>query len=227
MYNLGMDIKRPLFIAAAALFLPLSGFSADYVIVRSTYYLTARQQELADFPAPPAAGSEADRADMATLKDWQGKRTAYGEFFGDISPFPAPMPAPAAEVFRRVKAQTDAVAAQLKERFRRPRPFARDAALEPCLGRVGGLAYPSGHATISRLFALILADLVPSRKKEFLARADEAALYRVIGGVHYPSDIEAGRKLAEKVYRAYEKSPAFRADIKILKGQLAEAAVPR
>ena len=101
LYNLGMDIKRPLFIAAAALFLPLSGFSADYVIVRSTYYLTARQQELADFPAPPAAGSEADRADMATLKDWQGKRTAYGEFFGDISPFPAPMPAPAAEVFRR------------------------------------------------------------------------------------------------------------------------------
>ncbi len=104
--------------------------------------------------------------------------------------------------------------------FKRPRPFLRDKAIEPCLGRIGGLAYPSGHAAISRLFALMLADLVPADKKIFFARADAVALDRVIGGVHHPADIKAGKKLAEKLYRAYKKSPVFRSDIETLRGLL-------
>lgn len=226
---------------AAAILLPACGLAADLVIPRTTYYLTAGQYEFHDFPAPPAAGSKADLADLSTVKDWQRKRTpeqcaranaesraAYEEFFGDISPLPKPLPQAAAAVFKRVKAETDGVAARLKDEFKRPRPFLRDAALDPCLGKIGGLSYPSGHAAISRLFALILADLVPSGKKEFLARADEAALDRVIGGVHHPSDIEAGKKLADRLYRAYKKSPAFRADMETLRGLLVkEAAAAR
>lgn len=233
-----MKLQRTLLIAAAALLFPLSGFTADYVIQRSTYYLTFQQQGFPDFPAPPAAGSKADLADIAALKDWQARRTpeqcakaaseahaTYEEFFGDITPFPAPLPAAAAQIFDRVRSEADGTISGIKDKYKRPRPFHRDAALDPCLGRIGGLAYPSGHATLSRLYALMLADLVPSRKQEFFARADEAALYRVIGGVHYPTDIEAGKKLAEKLFRAYKKSPAFRADLKTLKGLLQKEGV--
>ncbi|HAT72385.1 MAG TPA: hypothetical protein DCS63_06180 [Elusimicrobia bacterium] len=228
-----MSDKKALLILAVAFLFPGPGFSADWVIPRTTYYITADQQKFPDFPAPPADGSKTDGADLAALVDWQAKRTTeqcakansaahagFEEFFGDTSPFPRPLPEAAAVIFKRVKTETDGAAAEVKELFKRPRPFLRSARLEPCLGRVGGLSYPSGHATISRLFALMLADLAPSRKKEFFARADEAGLDRVIGGVHHPSDIVAGKLLADKLYRKYKKSPAFRADMKTLRGLL-------
>ena len=233
-------LKRKKFLVlAAAVIFPACLFSEEWLIPRTTYYITAEQQRFPDFPAPPAAGSKKDRADLAGVLEWQHKRTpqdcaragagaraGYEEFFGDISPFPRPLPAAAAAIFRRVKAETDGAAADIKDMFKRPRPFLRDAGLEPCLGRIGGLAYPSGHAAISRLFALMLSDLVPSRKKEFFTRADEAARDRIIGGVHHPSDIEAGKKLAGRLYRAYKKSRAFRADMETLRGLLSvEAAV--
>ena len=228
-----MKIRRLIFVAAVLL-APALAVAEEWIIPRTTYYITADQQRMPDFPAPPAAGSRADRRDLAAIEGWQNRRTAeqcaranagahagYEEFFGDISPFPRPLPGAAAAVFQRVKTETDGVAADIKDMFKRPRPFLRDPALDPCLGRIGGLAYPSGHATISRLFALMLADLVPSRKKEFFTRADEAALDRVIGGVHHPSDIEAGKKLAGKLYKRYRKSPVFQADMRVLEGLLA------
>jgi acid phosphatase (class A) len=221
-------------LIALALLLPVCGHAADWVIPHTTYYISAEQQKFPDFPPPPSAGSRAERKDFAALEDWQKRRTAeqcakanavarasYGDFFGDISPFPAPLPPEAAAIFKRVQGETDGVAADIKDMFKRQRPFHTDKALDPCLGRIGGLAYPSGHATISRLFALMLSDLVPARKKEFFARADAAALDRVIGGVHHPSDIEAGKKLAEMLYRRYRKSPVFMADMKTLAGLLA------
>ncbi|MBI4350819.1 MAG: phosphatase PAP2 family protein [Elusimicrobia bacterium] len=224
-----------LLVAAAVLMFPAPARSEEWVIPRTTYYISADQQKFADFPPPPGYGSKKDKADLAAVLDWQGRRTpedcaransaahaGFEEFFGDISPFPRPLPREAAAILGRVKTETDGAAANVKDIFKRPRPFLRDPALEPCLGRIGGMAYPSGHAVISRLFALMLGDLVPDMRKAYFSRAGEAGLDRVIGGAHHPSDIEAGKELADKLYRAYKKSPAFRADMKTLKGLLAE-----
>lgn len=226
-----------LLLAAAALLAPLIAGAEEWIIPRTTYYITAEQQAMPDFPAPPEPGSEADRKDLSAvfalqqrLKPGQcdkAKMAAHADFesfFGDISPFPKPLPAEAAAIFKRVKTETDGVAADIKDKFKRKRPFLRDPGLNPCLGRIGGLAYPSGHATISRLMALMLADLVPARRREFLARADEAALDRVIGGVHHPADIEAGKALADRLYPRYKKSKNFAADMKILRGLLLSKA---
>ena len=35
------------------------------------------------------------------------------------------------------------------------------------------------------------------KRKSFLKRAEEVGLDRVIGGVHHPSDVEAGKKLGK------------------------------
>ncbi|MDD2806402.1 MAG: phosphatase PAP2 family protein [Elusimicrobiales bacterium] len=227
-----MKISK-LLLAAAALLAPAFVSAEEWIIPRTTYYITAEQQKLPDFPAPPKPGSPEDRKDLAAVFDWQQKRTTeqcdkaraaahadFENFFGDLSPFASPLPEEAAAIFKRVKTETDGIAADIKDKYKRQRPFLRDPVLDPCLGRLGGLAYPSGHATISRLLALLLSDLVPARKKEFLARADEAALDRVIGGVHHPSDIEAGKRLADRLYPLYKKSPAFAADLKTLRGLL-------
>jgi acid phosphatase (class A) len=200
----------------------------------TSFYLRPAQIERADFPAAPLPDSSLDKADFATLHQWQDKRTeaecgraraeadaTFDEFFASDSPFRKPLPPQAASILARVRSDVDAADATIKRRYKRPRPFRRDSTLSPCLGRIGGYAYPSGHAAISRVFARILAELVPGRKAEFLARADEAALDRIIGGVHHPSDIEAGKRLGDELYEELRESPSFRGDLETLRGFLA------
>ncbi|MDQ7773974.1 MAG: DUF362 domain-containing protein [Elusimicrobiales bacterium] len=226
-------LKYKLLTAGLLLTAAAAPRAEDWVIPRTTWYISAEAQAFPDFPPPPADGSPADLADLQGVRDWQVKRSsaqcaaagaaaraAFTEFFGDISPFPSPLPPEAAAILERIKKETDGAAAGVKDRFKRPRPFLRAADLEPCLGRIGGKAYPSGHAAISRVLALLLSDLVPSRGKEFRARADAAALDRVIGGVHHPADIEAGKILGDRLYALYKASPAFRADMNRLRGLL-------
>jgi len=229
-------IKRRLIPALILLLALPAGSPAAWKNPSTHYYLTTEQQQVA-FPAPPADGSSADLAELATLHEWEKKRTVeqcacaqaeshaeFDEMFGAINPLPRPLPKKAAKVLKRIRNETDSVIGSLKDRFKRPRPFWRDTSLKPCLGKIGGLAYPSGHATLSKMYALVLSDLAPERRSEFMARADEAALYRVIGGVHHPSDIEAGKRLAETLYSMYQKSPAFLKDLEILRGYVKQPA---
>jgi hypothetical protein len=59
------------------------------------------------------------------------------------------------------------------------------------------LSYPSGHATYGYVMALLLADMVPERRGALLTRGDEFAQQRMVCGVHFPSDLVAGRAGAE------------------------------
>ncbi len=70
-------------------------------------------------------------------------------------------------------------------------------------------AYPSGHSTLAKLYALILADLYPAMKNELLTRGDQIALDRVISGMHHPTDIQAGKILGELIYQELKKSKEF------------------
>ena len=81
-----------------------------------------------------------------------------------------------------------------KDRFRRLRPYEIEPRLEPCIDDVrGDLSYPSGHATYGYVMAYLLRDMVPERRTQLLARADEFARQRMVCGVHFTSDLEAGR----------------------------------
>lgn len=81
--------------------------------------------------------------------------------------------------------------------FNRPRPYLSHTDVLPCIDLEKSKAYPSGHATLARMYARILGMYFPERKMQLLARADQIALNRVIGGVHHPSDIFAGIKLGD------------------------------
>jgi membrane-associated phospholipid phosphatase len=60
-------------------------------------------------------------------------------------------------------------------------------------------AYPSNHATISSAMAEIIADAFPSHAREMRAAAEQAALSRVYGGIHYRFDGDAGLALGRQV----------------------------
>jgi hypothetical protein len=60
-------------------------------------------------------------------------------------------------------------------------------------------SYPSGHAYQSFYTAKLLSKWEPARKKEWDEIAERVAYIRVYMGVHYPSDVEFGRRLVESL----------------------------
>lgn len=214
----------------ALLPVPAPAAAAENRSGASGHYLELDGLDLRPVPAAPANGSYEDKEDFRVLYDWQAKRTpaqcakaktemshSYEVFFGKLSPFASPAPAQVTAFFKGVGEDSVAAHKYLKDVYKRPRPFVRDAGLKPCIPPVQGFAYPSGHSAMASLFALILGDLVPARRAEFLARADEAALNRVLAGVHHPTDIAAGKVLADTLYKSLKKDPAFVSDMKNLR----------
>jgi acid phosphatase (class A) len=98
-----------------------------------------------------------------------------------------------------------------KHHFLRLRPYEIEPQLDPCIADVrGDLSYPSGHATYAYVIAYLLADMVPERRTQLLERAREFARQRAVCGVHFPSDIDAGRLGAEWLARRFLQQPEYR-----------------
>ena len=79
------------------------------------------------------------------------------------------------------------------------RPSQADAGIVLPIGLPNFPSYPSNHATISAGMARVLAARFPSERARLDALAEEAALSRVYGGIHYRFDGEAGLALGRKV----------------------------
>jgi hypothetical protein len=60
-------------------------------------------------------------------------------------------------------------------------------------------SYPSGHAYQSFYTAKLLSKWEPARKREWDEIAERIAFIRVYMGIHYPSDVEFGRRLVNKL----------------------------
>lgn len=219
-----------LYAGDRAALLPAPAPAAADRAAAAGHYLELEELDLRAVPAAPADGSYEDQEDLRAVYDWQARRTSaqcaaakaemshdYDTFFGKLSPFASPAPAEVKVFFKNVGADSVAAHKFLKDVYKRERPFVRDAGIKPCLPRVAGLSYPSGHSAMARLFALILSDLVPARRAEFMAKADESALFRVIGGVHHPTDTAAGKALADALYKHLKKKPDFISEMKALK----------
>ncbi len=139
---------------------------------------------------------------------------------------PARLPALAA-LLARTRRDVVAVVRDAKTRFARPRPhLGNDAAL--CVPRSEALdrsfSYPSGHATEGWTFALVLAALMPERSTPILRRGRSYGESRIVCGVHWASDVEAGRLAGSALFAVLVGDAAFRADLERARSEL--AAVP-
>ena len=81
-------------------------------------------------------------------------------------------------------------------------------------------SYPSGHSLIGYSWSLILAELVPDRATEITTRGREIGDSRAICGVHWVSDIEAGRTLAGVLVARLHAEPGFQADLAAARAEL-------
>lgn len=87
-----------------------------------------------------------------------------------------------------------------------------------------GYSYPSGHGTEGWLIALLLGELDPGDRLPFLRFAAEVGYLRIVGGMHYQTDVIAGRTLAEQIFAQLMAQPAFTAELNAVKA--AEWASP-
>ena len=109
--------------------------------------------------------------------------------------------------------------------FQRLRPTKVDASLRPCVTVPTSTSYPSGSAMQAWVFGELLAEIFPFRREELLERAERAAWGRVIGGVHFPSDLVGGKRLAAVYLAEAWKNPEFHDALDTARKELMQAAV--
>jgi membrane-associated phospholipid phosphatase len=86
-----------------------------------------------------------------------------------------------------------------KYAYRRPRPREAHRGLRTAVAVPPTPSYPSEHAAAAGAASEILAYLYPDRGASFTGRAQEAARSRMLAGVNYASDVQAGLALGREV----------------------------
>jgi membrane-associated phospholipid phosphatase len=79
------------------------------------------------------------------------------------------------------------------------RPSQVDPAITTPVGLPNFPSYVSGHSSFSGAAAEILGASFPSRRRELRAMAEEAALSRLYGGIHYRFDSDAGLDMGRRI----------------------------
>jgi acid phosphatase (class A) len=194
-------------------------------------------------PAPPAPGSPAEARDLEGARGaiaLQGSprwalATRDAELMtpGATSAFSCaagvaigPQTTPKLQaLLRRVLVDLAASTGPTKRKYMRQRPFMVNAKptctpeAEAVLRRDG--SYPSGHSALGYGWGLILAQAIPDRATELVARGRAYGDSRRICNVHWLSDIEEGRVVASAVVARLNAEPAFRADLDAARAEIA------
>jgi acid phosphatase (class A) len=161
---------------------------------------------------PPAPGSEAENQDFDFLIHLQNTRTAeeceqaqsevkmtLENFYGTL--LSKNELQKNSYLFLKHSIKTGLKSRRAKNHFDRPRPFQQFSEIKPCIHLSSSKSYPSGHTALARVVAYALSKKYPERKIAFFKRADEIAYHRMLGGVHYPTDVIAGKKLADEMMK--------------------------
>ncbi|HUA34908.1 MAG TPA: phosphatase PAP2 family protein [Candidatus Binataceae bacterium] len=208
------------------------GASADEHCLRSdsdhrAYYGDPAKIELSRILAPPPrSDSAAGRADLDGVLDVQRNLTpteiqdartdtCISVFrFADVMgtgfnyqslPF-------AREFFARIFQDEDHELQIAKDYFKRRRPFVADRRVKLLVDQRPNFAYPSGHATFAYAVSIVLANMVPEKAQAIFERAASYSRNRIVAGVHYPADIEAGRISASVIDNQFFQDRKFESD---------------
>ncbi len=186
-------------------------------------------------PDPPASGSLGEAADrlvvrlalqfrspeqvvwaqqMDEARIWTNAAVLGPDFKPELLPT-------CAKFFDRLRTEVYLASREPKKRFNRPRPFQADPAIHIPPPIPDSPSFPSGHAVQIYSWLNVLTELFPDRKMELEAYADRVAWARILLGVHYPSDLVAGRVLADQLLKAYRETADWKAGIEACRRELA------
>jgi acid phosphatase (class A) len=206
---------------------------------RDLHYLPdGKPDAIALLAPPPLPDSSEQAADLQEVREvshsapdsdvaaatTETKFTIF-TFAPEIGPFFEPGKFPKTEEFLHdVQKDAATVVDNAKDYWQRPRPYKVDPSLAS--GKLEkSFSYPSGHSTESMVLALVLADLFPEHHDAIIAEARNIGWHRVEIARHYPTDIYAGRVLAQAIVREMKKDKDFQTDFAAAKAEIAAAQV--
>jgi acid phosphatase (class A) len=214
--------------------LPARLNAADLVQARP--YATASQVDLVRL-VPPPPDAEGTRRELDAMLSLQKRRSPAEEVacqadavisvfrFADVlgdSFTPQALPKTSA-LFERALASSKQAVDPAKDAFARLRPPLADRRIKPCVKLPLNGSYPSGHSTAGNLMATLLADMLPEKAAQLSARGRLFGDHRVLAGVHFPSDVDAGRLCAAALAQALFMDPQFQAEFQAARSELRKA----
>ena len=193
---------------------------------------------------PPPKGSAQDKADRAIFKAtrklegsprWQMATQDAGLTMPAVAndTFSCPLgiditqqdtPRLVALLGRTIRI-TGGASAVPKEFYKRPRPMVEYPKAHVCapLRDPKNWSYPSGHTALGWGMALVLAELAPERAKDILDRGHAYGESRMVCGVHWSSDVSAGREVAAAALAVARNDASFQADMAAAREEIAAA----
>jgi len=218
----------------------LSGGRPGYVIG----YLKPEQlpSSQAFLPPPPAAGSAAMAADEERYKStrvlrdtprWTlAAKDADLTFPNAASTFSCALGIPISQeatphlnmLIRRVRADASRASDKAKDLYKRKRPYLAhgDTSCTPDV-KLKDDSYPSGHSSIGWAWALVLAEIAPDHADAIFARGLAFGESRIVCGVHWKSDVEAGRVVGAATVSRLHADPIFEAQLELARKEIAAA----
>lgn len=232
----------PLALIGLALGVPNAAPAGAAAAATPTPYLAGAHDFTAMIGPPPESGSGALAGDIQTFETTRslrgGTRWALATQDDQYGPaalmraFSCPLtihldPQTAPHLFQllnRVSADSNMAMTLAKQAYKRPRPFVEhpgpicvpddEAYLR------SSPSYPSGHSTLGWAAGLILSEIAPDASAAILARARAYGESRIVCGVHYPSDVEAGRMTGAALVASLDASAEFRRDLAVARQEL-------
>ena len=210
-------------------------------------YLDPKQlpDSLALLPPPPAPGSAQQAADLATYQSTRALRDtprwalavkdANLSFPAAASTFECALQIPISQegtpnlnmLLRRTLLDAGLATYGAKNKYQRQRPFVVAGgetctpAEQPALSKDG--SYPSGHTAIGWAWALVLVQAAPQRMDAVLQRGYAFGQSRVICGVHWQSDVDAGRVIGAAALARLQSDATFKAQLALARDEIAQA----
>jgi acid phosphatase (class A) len=210
-------------------------------------YLPPKQlpDSLALLPPPPAANSAQAAADMDTYRSTRALRNtprwalaakdAELKFPAAASTFSCTLGIPISQegtpnlnmLLRRTLLDAGLATYAAKDKYNRQRPFVATGdetctpAEQPALAKDG--SYPSGHTSIGWAWALVLVQAAPQNMDALLQRGYAFGQSRVICGVHWQSDVDAGRVIGAATVARLQSDETFRAQLALARDEIAQA----
>ena len=221
-----------------ALRFPEAGWSEEMLVFikRGPKYLAPDLD--VEVPPYPENNSEETKKEIEILLGFQNKerleqdtyarilyenRTDLWDVFEKEGMFPVAASPEGRNLVRDALLEASYYIINEKLKYQRPRPIQLSPDLTLAIDGPPHSAYPSGHSGQSHIIALTLGIFEPARLEEFKKFAHEIGVRREIAGVHYPSDGDSARHLADGVFENLMKNPEFLARVEKVKAELAAA----
>jgi len=227
--------------------LPVARAAAMGLLLASTLFVQAKDHELSYLPEgkpdaatllppPPFPNSAEAAADLDTVRRvskaaspaevtaaFSEKKFSVFNFAPMVGAYFTAANLPkTTDFFEKVQSDAAIVTDAGKDHFQRPRPYVIDRSLAN--GKLEtSYSYPSGHSTESMVLALVLADLVPAKHDDIIIHARQMGWHRVQIARHYPTDIYAGRVLAQAIVKKFKENAQFKADFAAAEAEIAAA----